>query len=80
MNRYERERPGTGGAQAAICYAINTGRLKSPWATFWWMSYLRGEMYRAQLGVDGPNAWCGRNARLKRIIDYVRTLPGPRLP
>lgn len=80
MNRYEREKPGIGGARAAINYAINTGRLRSPWETFDYLNHVRHEMRRALLGIDGPSAWCGRNARLRRMIDHLRTLPGPILP
>lgn len=81
MNRYEREKPGTGGASAAVNHAINTGQLpRSPWLTFSHMSIVRHEMRRALLGIDGPNAWCGRNARLRRMIEGLRGMPGPQLP
>lgn len=81
MRRYEREKPGTGGAHAAVNYHRNTGRMSPAWERFWWMGMLRAEMFRAQIGIDKPNAWCGgRNARLRRFIDRIRQLPCPKLP
>jgi len=81
MNRYERERPGTGGARAAVNYAINTGKLSNVWNTFDHMNMVRREMRRALLGIDAPTAWCGdRNARLRRMVEALRGMPAPRLP
>lgn len=80
MNRYDRERPNTGGARAAINYARNTGQLPATWEAWDYWHYLRHEMRRALWGIDGPNAYCGRNERLRRIIDHWRTMPGPKLP
>lgn len=81
MNRYDRERPGTGGAHAAVNYAINTGVLKSCWETFAVYNDMVHETRRALLGIDKPTAWCGdRNARLRRFVAHFRELPAPRLP
>ena len=81
MNRYEREKPNTGGARAALNYARNTGQLPRVWETFEWMHLTHHEMRRALLGIDGPNAWCGdRNNRLRRMLAHVRSLPAPKLP
>lgn len=81
MNRYDRERPETGGASAAINRAINTGKIGPHWQTFDYWHYMRHEMRRALLGVDPPTAWCGeRNARLRRIIEKFRSLPAIPLP
>jgi hypothetical protein len=81
MNRYERERPGTGGARSAVNYAINMGHVSNVWYTFDYMNMVRHEMRRALFGIDEPTAWCGeRNARLRRMIEILRHLPAPRLP
>lgn len=80
MNRYDRDFPGTAGARAAVNYAINTGKIGAHWQTFEYWQYMRHEMRRALLGIDGPNAWCGRNARLRRIVEHFRTLPVIPLP
>jgi hypothetical protein len=81
MRRYEKERPNTGGAEAAVNYARNTGKLPRSWEWFWWWNVSRHEMRRALLGIDGPEAWCGdRNARLRRFIERLRTYPPLRLP
>lgn len=80
MNRYERERPDTGGVEAAVNRHINAGRTPTE-ETFRWMNWTRHEMRRALLGIDGPEAWSGdRNNRLRRFILRVRSLPAPRLP
>lgn len=80
MNRYERECPGTGGARAALNYARNIGKLPRSWERFDFMNTVRYEMRRALLGIDGPNAWCGRNARLRRYVEGIRAYPAPKLP
>lgn len=81
MRRYEKEKPGTGGATAAVNYHRNTGQMGPAWERFYWLSAFRGEMFRALMGIDKPSAWCGeRNDRLRRFVDRVRSLPKPRLP
>lgn len=81
MNRYEREKPDTGGARAAVNYAVNTGVVKSCWATWSLFNDMMHETRRALYGIDKPTAWCGdRNARLRRFVMHFRELPGPRLP
>ena len=81
MSRYEREKPNTGGARAAVNYARNTGKLPRAWERFEWMNATRHEMRRALLGVDDKNAWCGdRNERLRRFIERTRSMPKPVLP
>jgi hypothetical protein len=81
MNRYEREKPNTGGAQAAVNYARNTGQLSTAWMAVWWTNLARGEMRRALLGIDKKTAWCGdRDARLRRYILAARRYPTPNLP
>ena len=81
MNRYEREKPGTGGASAAVNYAINTGAVKSCRETWQLFNEMVHETRRALLGIDKPSAWCGeRNARLRRFVSHFQEMPGPRLP
>jgi len=81
MNRYERERPNTGGASAAVNYACNTGKLPPSWESWWYFPIMHHEMRRALLGIDPPTAWCGdRNARLRRMIMRWRDMPAVSLP
>lgn len=81
MNRYEREKPNTGGARAAVNRARNTGKLSEVWMGFQWMNWARHEMQRALLGIDRKNAWCGdRDARLRRYILAAQRYPKPNLP
>jgi len=81
MNRYERERPNTGGAMTAVNYARNTGQVSGAWQSFFWLNLARHEMRRALLGIDPKTAWCGdRDARLRRYILAARKYPKPNLP
>jgi len=81
MNRYEREKPNTGGARAALNFARNTNVLPRSWEWFWWWNISRHEMRRALLGIDSKNAWCGdRDARLRRYIEALRRYQIPHIP
>lgn len=81
MNRYEREKPGAGGASAAVNYAINTGVVKSCRETWSLFNDMMHETRLALYGIDKPTAWCGdRNARLRRFVAHFREMPKPNLP
>lgn len=68
-------------ARAAVNRWRNTGGPeRQSWQRFDWMAMVRHEMRRAQLGIDAPTAWCGRNARLRRLVASIGRFAPPRLP
>ncbi len=52
MRRYEREKPNTGGAIAAVNRHCNTGKMSPAWERFYWLNATRHEIRRALLGID----------------------------
>ena len=67
-------------ARMAVNHARNTGRTSNSWQIFQALNTAAYEVRRALWGIDGPNAWCGRNARLRRYIAAIKQYDPPRLP
>ena len=66
-------------ARVAVQGAKNAGRVYDG-RRFDALNTAAYEVRRALWGIDGPNAWCGRNARLRRYIAAIRQYEPPRLP
>lgn len=67
-------------ARMAVSHARNTGQTSNSWQIFEALNTAAYEVRRALWGIDGPNAWCGRNARLRRYIAAIKQYEAPRLP
>lgn len=68
-------------AESSVYYWRNTaGERAQSWQRFDLLITAHHELSRALLGIDPPEAWGGRNARIRRFFEAVRELPKPRLP
>ena len=79
-NKSKEERLHGYAARSAVNGARISGATSNSWQRFEALNTAAYEVRRALWGIDGPNAWCGRNARLRRYIAAIKQYEPPRLP